>query len=471
MNTECTAQQMEFQPLGNRKVVASFTGGQLVSGGGLLLLREAEHQHRIIKRLAGCFIDKRNPDAIEHTVEELLLQRIMAMALGYEDLNDHDDLRRDLLLAVAVGKEDIEGKERRRASDRGIPLASRNTLNRMELSAQACRSGNRYKKISCDAHKVQALLIELFLESFTEPPKEIILDFDATDIPLHGEQEERFFHGYYGNYCYLPLYVTCGQFVLAAMLRPANIDASKGTIPVLNLIVRAIRERYPDTHIVLRADSGFARERIMHWCEKHSVSYVLGLAKNSRLNQRIVHAMDAAKIRMIQTGLKAQRQFTSFYYRTRNSWSRERRVIAKAEVLAKGENPRYVVTNLDEDYCTDKALYEDIYCARGDMENRIKEQQLELFADRTSSHQMQANQLRLWISLFAYILIGKIRVGLKKTRLKKATSGTLRNKLLNVAARITISKRRIVLHLSSTCPYKDIYINTWYALNIQSHPT
>ena len=469
MTTECTSVKMNFQASNARKVEASFTGGYLSSEGGALLLREVEQRDGIIKRFSQCFVDERNPDSTEHTLEQLLTQRIMGLALGYQDLNDHDALCRDPLLALAAGKADIEGNDRRRASDRGTPLASRNTLNRLELSDKSCKSGKRYKKIRCDTRKVEALLIALFLESFSEAPEEIVLDFDATDIPLHGEQESRFYHGYYKNYCYLPLYVTCGDFVLGAKLRPANIDASKGTLPLLKPIVTAIRAQYPDTRIILRGDAGFARERIMHWCEKHNVYYVLGLGKNKRLNRCIVHTMDRAKIRMLTCGV-AQRQFTSFLYSTLETWSRERRVVAKAEVLPKGENPRYVVTNLEESYATPRELYEELYCARGDMENRIKEQQLELFADRTSAHLMEANQLRLFFSLFAYILIRQVRGCLAGTRMDKATSGTIRKKLLKIAARVTISVRRIMVYLPTACPDQNLFIRAWRKLRLPLHP-
>jgi len=468
MKTECTPSQMEFQGLGRRKVVAAFDGGHISSDGGALLLRETDERFGITSQLASCFTDHRDSDLIEHDVMELLRQRIYGIALGYEDLNDHDDLMRDPLLAVALGKADPEGKERRRKSDVGKALASSSTLNRLELTKSNATAQERYKKIVCDGKQLEALLVELFLDSFEKAPEEIILDFDATDDPLHGTQEGRFFHGYYNCYCYLPLYVTCGDHLLAAKLRTSNRDGADGSTELLAYLVERIRQRWSNVRIILRGDSGFARDGLMNWCEENNVYYVLGLAKNQRLLKLIETQMSEAKTLHQQTE-QAARVFTHFFYRTKDSWSRSGHVIAKAEHLDKGANPRFIVTNLPEEYSTPKALYENTYCARGEMENRIKEQQLDLFADRTSCHTMQANQLRLWFSSFAYVLVSALRrVALKETRMAKSTCGTIRLKLLKIGAQVMISVRRFVVHFASACPYQDVFQEALHAL--QAYP-
>ena len=457
MTTECNATQLEFQGLGRRRVQAAFDGGHLSSDGGALLLRAVDERLRVTERLAQCFTDHRDQALIEHQALELLRQRIQGLALGYEDLNDHDELSRDPLLALACGKADVEGRQRVREADRGKALASSKTLNRLELTPADAGPRSRYKKIVYHPEKIEALLVDLFLDSYAAAPKEIILDFDATDDPLHGHQEGRFFHGYYGAYCYMPLYVTCGDHLLVAKLRTADRDASAGSVEVVAALVEQIRQRWPEVRIILRGDSGFARDALMLWCESNDVYYVLGLAKNARLLDTIGQALLAAHARYLQTGVAA-RVFTSFFYRTRDSWSRARRVIAKAEHLPKGANPRFIVTNLPEDYAEPKALYEKVYCARGDMENRIKEQQLDLFADRTSAGTLRANQLRLWFSSFAYVLVSALRrVALKGTRLADASCGTIRLKLFKIAAHVKVSVRRFVIHLASACPYQDVF--------------
>lgn len=468
MTTECNASQLEFQGLGSRKVQAEFDGGHLSSDGGIVLLRELDRRLCITQRLLHCFSDHRDPELVEHKAVELLRQRIYGLALGYEDLNDHDDLSRDPLLALAAGKEDVEGQQRLRPSDKGKALASSKTLNRLELTPADANKDSRYKKIVYDGDAIERLLVELFLDAHAQAPEEIVLDFDATDDPLHGHQEGRFFHGYYGCYCYMPLYVTCGEHLLVAKLRRANQDASAGSVEVLAALVEQIRARWPKVRIIVRGDSGFAREKLMAWCEANKLYYVLGLAKNARLLRAIDNEQMKAAIRHLQTGVAA-RVFKEFYYQTRDSWSRERRVIAKAEHLPKGANPRFIVTNLPEDYAAPKKLYEALYCARGDMENRIKEQQLDLFADRTSTGSMRANQLRLWFSAFAYVLVsGLRRVGLKGTRLAKATCGSIRLKLFKVAAQVKVSVRRFLVRLASACPYQDVFRQAWN--NLQHYP-
>lgn len=464
MNTECTPIQMEFQGLGKRKVVASFDGGHVSSDSGVLLLRELDSRLNIIDRFAACFTDYRDAELVEHTLPTLLRQRIFGLALGYEDLNDHERLRLDPLIALASGREDIEGKERVHEADRGKPLASPSTLNRLELTPEDANANSRYKKLLYHAERIEALMVELFLESFKSPPKELILDFDATDDPLHGNQEGRFFHGYYGHYCYLPLYVTCGEELLVAKLRRSNIDACDGTVPELERLVRAIRARFPQTRIIMRGDSGFCREQIMAWCEMNKVYYVLGLAKNARLIKLLEPAMFKATLRQSLTGV-ACREYACFEYQTLHSWSRARRVIGKAEQLSGKSNPRFIVTNLPEDYASPDALYEKLYCARGDMENRIKEQQLDLFADRTSTHTMRANQLRLWFSSMAYVLMNRLRATtLAGTEMARATCGTIRIKLFKIAASLKVSVRRIVLHMPDACPFQDIFVKAWEAL-------
>ncbi len=468
MKTACTPVQIEFKGLGRRKVQGAFDGGHISSDGGAVLLREVDARLGITGRLAGCFTDHRDPDRVEHSVLDLVRQRVYGIALGYEDLNDHDDLKWDPLLALVLGKRDVEGKARRREADRGKALASSSTLNRLELTPAVADRRSRYKKIVHHPEKLEALFVDVFLDSFKRAPKEIILDFDATDDPVHGDQEGKFYHGYYGCYCYLPLYVTCGEHLLVAKLRTSNRDAADGSTEVLANLVEGIRERWPHTRIVVRGDSGFARDALMAWCESHRVYYLLGLARNPRLLKKIGNELMQAREQFRQTQ-HAARVFTRFHYRTLKTWSRSRRVIAKAEHLAKGSNPRFIVTNLPEAYAGPRPLYETHYCARGDMENRIKEQQLDLFADRTSTHNMRSNQLRLWFSSWAYTLMNALRrVGLKGTQLAKATCGTLRLKLLKIGAHINLSVRRILIHFASACPYQDVFHHAWR--NLQHYP-
>jgi hypothetical protein len=459
---------MEFQEVGRRVVKAEFDGGHITSDAGVLALREVDRKFALCRRFAQCFKDHRNPDLIEHSVGELVRERAMAMALGYEDLNDHDDLARDPLLALAAGKVDVEGKNRKRQRDRGRPLASKSTLNRLELTPAQLDPTNRYWKIVHEPEKLEAFFVTVFLESFRRVPKEIILDFDATDDLLHGEQEGRFFHGYYKDYCYLPLYVFCGERLLVAKLRTSECDAGAGAVEELARLVKRIRKQWPHVRIIVRADSGFTREALMKWCEKHNVYYLLGLAKNQRLVKKLGKELAQAKQIYEHTG-HAARVFTQFSHSTRKSWSRIRRVIGKAEYVAKGPNPRFIVTNLPETYAGPGKLYEKVYCQRGDMENRIKEQQLDLFADRTSTRAMRSNQLRLWFSSLAYVLVSTLRrVALKGTRLAKATCGTIRLKLFKIGALIKISVRRIVVHLASACPYQDVFRQLWR--NLQAYP-
>lgn len=464
MSTACSPGQLEFPGVGRRRVRAAFDGGPLSSDGGALLLRQTDLRLRLVERFAACFTDHRDAGLTEHRVVELLRQRVYGIALGYEDLNDHNDLRGDPLLAVAVGKADPDGHTRLRAADRGKALASASTLNRLELTPADATPASRYKKVVYHAGRIEAMLVEMFLDSFRHAPPEIILDFDVTDDQLHGHQEGRFWHGYYGGYCYLPLYVTCGDHLLVAQWRTANQDVSAGVDEVLARLVAQIRARWPKVRIIVRGDSGFARDRLMAWCEAHGVCDVLGLAKNICLLQKIGKELAQAQAAYQQTGA-AVRVFTHFWYRTRKSWSAVRRVIAKAEYLSKGANPRFIVTNLPERYAAVPHLYEGIYCARGEMENRIKEQQLDLFADRTSSHTLRANQLRLWFASIAYILVSALRrLGLRGTRLARATCGSIRVKLLKIGAQLRVTVRCVWIHLASACPYQDVFTHAWRTL-------
>ena len=466
--TECNAEQLEFHALGRRAVVGKFDGGNISSDGGGVLLGEVEARTRIVERLAEQFVDHRDPEAIEHSVRELVAQRVFGLALGYEDLNDHNRLRLDVLLAVLVGKEDPTGQDRCCPRDQGKPLASSSTLNRLELTPPNADAKARYKKIVANPAGMDRLLVDCFLEAHARPPAEIWLDLDATDDPIHGHQEGRFFHGYYGCYCYLPLYIFSGEHLLCARLRKSDIDASAGSVEELERIVGQIRARWPDTKIVIRGDSGFCREAIMAWCETNGVDFVLGLAKNERLLALSLSARVQAQIDYLESG-EASRVFTEFHYQTRDSWSRERRVVVKAEHLAKGANPRFVVTSLSAEQADPRRLYEDLYCARGDMENRIKEQQLDLFADRTSTRTMRANQIRLYFSSFAYVLLCALRrLGLKGTELARAQCGSIRLKLLKIGARVRISVRRVWLSFSESYPYAQLFRQVLH--NLRSPP-
>jgi len=468
MKTECIPEQLEFHALGKRDVVGRFDGGRITSDGGGLLLREVDLRLGLLQRLADCFADHRNPNSIEHSVRALVAQRVYALALGYEDLNDHDHLRADSLLALLVGKQDVTGEDRDRARDQGCPLAASSTLNRLELSTPEAAVSDRYKRIAAAPEAFDRLLVDLFVESYEKPPREIWLDLDATDDPLHGHQEGRFFHGYYRHYCYLPLYIFSGEHLLCARLRPSNQDGAAGSVEELTRIVAQIRDHWPKTRIIIRGDSGFCRDAIMSWCEDNHVGYVLGLARNKRLNRALGREMAEAYAEHEATGRSARR-FRDFRYRTRKSWSTERRVVGKAEVLPGKANPRFVVTNLPVNRAGAKRLYEQLYCVRGEMENRIKEQQLGLFADRTSTATMRANQLRLYFSSFAYVLMqGLRRLGLQGTQHQRAQCTTIRLKLLKIGARIRITVRKVWLSFSQGYPYANDFAQI--LANLRSYP-
>ena len=463
MSTECNQSRFEFHVVSKRQVVARFDGGAITSDAGGLLLRQVEERTGIIARLAGCFRDYRDPDKIEHTVEQLVGQRIYGLALGYEDLNDHDQLRQDPLLAALIGKHDPEGGDRRRERERGKAGAGRSTLNRLELTPADANAKHRYKKIALDEAVVDLAFVELFFEAHATAPEEIVLDLYATDDPIHGEQEGRFFHGFYNEYCYRPLYIFCGEFLLCARLRPSNIDASAGALEEVERIVVRIRSSWPQVRIILRADSGFCRDKIMSWCEANRGDYVFGVAKNQRLVRAIGAELQQARREFEQTG-KPARVFRELQYQTRKTWSRKRRVVAKAEHLAKGANPRFVVTSITPEQMAARELCEDLYCARGEMENRIKEQQLWLFADRTSTAYLRSNQIRLYLSSFAYLLMQALRrLGLQGTEMARAQCGTIRLKLLKIGAQVRITVRKIWVSMTSACPFallfEEVYRN------------
>ena len=458
METQCIQEQMVFQQVGRREVIGRFDGGTISSDAGGVLLREVEHRCGILKRLSGCFRDYRDPERIEHRVEELIKQRVYAIALGYEDLNDHDRLRHDVVMGVLCEKSDPSGSDRVRERDQGKAVAGKSTLNRLELTPEGADENSRYKKIVARGEQIDEVMVEVCIESQTEAPAEVVLDVDATDDPLYGKQEGRFFHGYYAEYCYLPLYIFWGEYLLCARLRKASEDPASGVVEELERIVKKLRQAWPEVRIIVRGDSGFCREEIMSFCEQNDkMDYVFGLAKNERLHKEIEVELAQAQ-QLHQSTAAAARVFKDFRYRTRKSWSKERRVVGKAEYLAKGANPRFVVTSIASEEKDARTLYEDFYCARGDMENRIKEQQLGLFADRTSTGWMRSNQLRLYFSSFAYILMQRLRqLGLKGTELAQAQCETIRLKLFKIGAQIAVTVRKVWVSFSESYPYLDLF--------------
>jgi len=442
MQTQCTPKLFEFAPVEKRRVQAAFDGGDVTSNAGGLLLGAADRAIRLVERVAACFQDHRRPELVEHRVTTLVGQRLFGIILGYEDLNDHDSLRHDPIMALLAGKMEARRQD-------CAPVAGKSTLNRLELSRTA---PSRYHKIIHDPEAIESLFVEFFLEAWRQPPSQIILDLDATDIPLHGEQEGRFFHGYYDCHCYLPLYVYCGRHLLAAKLRRSNQDAAAGAVEEVARLVDQIRTRWPRTRILLRGDSGFAREELMAWCEANQVEFLFGLARNPRLAREISSEIEWAEEEARRRG-RSVRRYKDFLWSTLDSWSCRRRVVAKAEWLGDKANPRFVVTSLKSCEVAARRLYERLYCARGNMENRIKECQLDLFADRTSAGSMRANQLRLWFASLAYVLLCALRrIGLAHTQFATATCGTLRLKLLKIGARVKTSVRRIKVALDSAYP-------------------
>jgi len=464
--TECNQSAFEFADHFSRQVVARFDGGTLTTDSGGLLLRETDRRLNLLPRLAECFLDGRNPLLVEHSVEQLVSQRVYALALGYEDLNDHEQLRRDPLLRVLAGKADVEKS----------PLAGKSTLNRLELSDG---QPDRYKKITFWRDGIDELLVNVFLESHAGSPEAIVLDVDATDFPLHGEQEGRFFHGYYDSYCYLPLYIFCGDQILCARLRQSNSDAAAGSLTEIQRIVGQIRAAWPEVKITLRGDSGFCRNELMTWCEANGVHYIFGLARNQRLRRIIGPQMWEATQQWRQSQEPA-RVFTEFQYQAKKrknkngkvyGWDRERRVVAKCEHIDGKENPRFVVTSLSAEAWAAQALYEELYCARGEMENRIKEQ-FSLFADRVSSETMRANQIRMYFSAMAYVLVcGLRRLGLQSTEMAQAQVSTIRTRLLKIGARVSISVRRIYLSMAASYPWQSLFTQVHAQLQAATAPT
>jgi Transposase DDE domain group 1 len=453
--TECNQSSFEFTGIGKREIVARFDGGTISTDGGAFLLRQTDQHLNLLPRLAECFLDGRNPLLVQHSIEEMLSQRVYGLALGYEDINDHEQLRSDPVVGILAGRTDLDR-----------PLAGKSTLNRMELGTGV---NSRYKKITFWKDGVDELLVKVFLESHQEIAAEIIVDMDTTDLPLHGKQEGRFFHGYYDNYCYLPLYVFCGEHILCARLREANHDAAFGCLAEIERIVAQIRAAWPKVKIVLRGDSGFCRNELMSWCENNQVDFLFGMAQNQRLRKVIGQQMHEATLEWNRTG-KPARVFTEFEYSTKKTkkggWDRERRVVAKAEHIDGKENPRFVVTSLTSQQCQAQALYEKLYCARGDMENRIKEP-FSLFADRVSAETMRANQMRLYLSAMAYILVsGLRRLGLKGTALAQAQVSTIRTKLLKIGAQIRVTVRKVWVSMSSSYPWQDLYQQVWTNLRL-----
>jgi hypothetical protein len=448
--TECNQSSFGFEANGKREIVARFDGGTISSDGGALLLRQTDKRLNLLPRLAECFLDGRDQEQVEHSILEMLSQRIYGLALGYEDINDHEQLRSDPVFGILAGRHEL-----------AEPLAGKSTLNRMELGSG---TQDRYKKITYWKESIDELLVNLFIESHCEAPKQIILDVDTTDLPLHGKQEGRFFHGYYDSYCYLPLYIFCGEQVLCARLREANHDAAFGSLLEIQRIVVQIRAAWPEVKIILRGDSGFCRNELMSWCEINRVDFVFGMARNQRLRKIIGARMYEATQRWRETG-KPARVFSEFEYQTKKTkkggWDHARRVAAKAEHIDGKENPRFVVTSLPSADWPAQVLYEELYCARGDMENRIKEQ-LSLFADRVSSETIRANQMRLYLSATAYVLVsGLRRLGLKATELAQAQVSTIRTKLLKIGAQIRVTVRKVWVSMASSYPCQDLYQRVW----------
>lgn len=448
--TECIQERFEFAAHFSKPVVVEFDGEQSSSDGGALLLREVDRRLRLTERLAACFADQRDQRRVEHSVEDMLRQRVFSLALGYEDLNDQELLKKDPMLRLLIGKKDQEQD-----------LAGKSTLNRLELSTGMT---SRYKKVHYWREALDKLLLDLFAESFATVPEQIVLDLDATDIPLHGTQESRFYHGYYGHYCYLPLYIMSGNQVLRARLRPANQDASAGSWKELAPVVARLREQWPEVQIIVRADSGFCREGLLLWCEQNRVDYVLGLARNQTLRGLIEDPLQQAREGFTKTG-EATRVFREFSYRTvSKTWSRWRRVVAKAEYISGKENPRFIVTSLAPEVYEGRLLYERLYCARGEMENRIKDQ-MSLFAHRLSTESFRGNQLRLYLSTFAYTLLRGLREqALVGTDLAKAQPQTLRLKLLKIAATIRVTARKIWVSLPRSYPMQAVFRQAHLAL-------
>lgn len=470
MKTDCTSQRLLFGRLGRREVLAEFSGGSLSSDGGALLIGLAEERTRIVRTFVErAMRDHRDQSRVDHSLVELVKQRVFAIALGYEDLNDHDTLRHDALLAACLGKRDPLAKKRR-ASEAGKPLASSATLNRLELASED-PANDRYKRFEVDLDAAQEFFVDYYVASINQhhggPGDWVVIDLDPSDIPLSGKQEGRFFHGYYRHYCYLPLYAFAGEHLLSPLLQTADGDGARNAIPVLERIVAKLRQAWPDVGIMVRADSGFCRDALFCWLEENEVDYVIGVARNQRLERAVAKEIRQAKELYEETG-EASRLYKDLNYKTLNSWSRRRRVVAKAEYLGKA-NPRFVATSFATTDLEAWQVYEDEYCPRGEAENRIKEQQLDLFGTRTSCSAMAGNQIRLLFSGLAYLLVQAIRaVGLKGTDLCRAQAGTIRAKLFKIAAAVKVTARKVWVRLSSYCPFAAIFAKA--RDNLSAHP-
>lgn len=429
-------EKLKFQGIGTKKVIGSFDGGIITSDAGGLLLGEVESRSNILKNFSKCFTDYRK--FCDYSVKDLISQRILGIIFGYEDLNDHEKLRNDPTLITLVGNK----------------LAGKSTLNRLESSEASI--SNRYKKIVFDEKKIEDFFVEVFLNSFSTPPKEIILDLDATDDEIHGNQEGKFYQGYYGHYCFLPLFIFCGDFLLCAKLRRSNIDGAFGAKDELERIIKKIREKYPNVIIRIRGDGGYCRDEIMTWCEGNNCHFIVGMPKNTRLTKIIEEEMACAKFAYQHT-LEPSRVFKTFNYRTLDSWNKERRVIAKAEHLEKGANPRFIVTTL-ESPDDGNYLYEEVYCQRGEMENRIGEMKNDFFSGRTSCTKFKSNQLRLWFSAVAYVLSNELRrTGLKGTELARAHFSTIREKIFKIGASVIVTATKIHFHFASSYPFSELF--------------
>ena len=490
--TDRIPKQFKFERENSRPVIVNFKGGTVTSDAGLSLIAELDRKRKITSRFAECFKDYRDVNRIDHSIYSLIAQRVYGLVMGYEDLNDHEELRHDLMFALAIGKATGSEKE-------PVVLAGKSTLNRIEHCPETVESQaeSRYHRIGHDAEAIERLLVEIFLESYASPRRYIVLDLDVTDDLVHGNQEQAFFNTYYGGYCYAPLYIFCGKHLLAAKLRPSNVDPAQGALEELQRVIQQIRSRWRDVHILVRGDSAYSREEIMSWCESQpGVDYVFGLAKNSRLIKMVQATVNRAKLEysqrlqtitsFLETLFIPDEELTqqaselidnsiwyrSLDYQTQYSWSRKRRVVSKVEYSATGTNIRFVVTSLATNKVPPGQLYTQKYCKRGEMENRFKEQQLELFSDRTSTHTFAGNQLRLWFSSIAYVLMNALREQcLMKTELQNAQVGTIRTKLLKLGALITVSTRRILIAICSSCPYKHIFANAYRYLEILPNTT
>ena len=451
-------QPLLFPDFATKIVTVNFAGDRVSSDGGVVLLGRVDRSYGFVRRLAACFQDHRDPELIEHEVLELLRQRIYGQALGYEDLNDHDQLRTDPVLATVCGKADPLGQDRERAQDRGKALAGKSTLNRLELTPPEANAASRYKKIVADPQAIEDYFIDEWVRSLDKGVREVVLDLDRTNDPLYGQQEGRFFHGYYDEYCYTPLYIFAADWPVVAALHTAESEHLAEILRLLAVIVERVRRRHPHVRIVVRGDSGFCRDELMSWCEEHGVKYLLGLARNAVLQRILRGSLRAAKSMLDFNGSEAERVYKDFRYRAKSWGPRRRRVVGKAEWTREGANPRFVITNFTPEEHAAQALYEQVYCARGNMENRIKEQKLDLFADRTSTGTLRANQLRLWLATAAYLLVNQVRrVGLAGTRLAQATCGTIRVQLFKIGAVVRVTARRVWVSLSQAFPWQDLF--------------